>query len=120
GLYAILGLKNKHIAIMLMIELLIISIGSIVSGTFSGFLLGKLAFLGLNRLLHFPVSMAFVFSFDAAVKTFGLFMGVFFLTWILYVKNVKFAKPAKLIARKNEGETKPKSYLLLYLPDIIL
>ena len=45
GLYAILGMKKKHVAFVLLLESLITSLGSILIGIISGQIMGRFVFL---------------------------------------------------------------------------
>jgi len=59
GLYSILGLEKKHIAMVLFYETLYTSTISLVLGLLGGILIGKLLFLVLLRMIHFQTPIAF-------------------------------------------------------------
>ena len=54
GLYNILGLERNHIGIVMFLETIITSIGSLAGGIAAGIIGSKLALLLLLKLLHIP------------------------------------------------------------------
>ncbi|MCA9767153.1 MAG: FtsX-like permease family protein, partial [Carnobacterium sp.] len=53
GLYGILGLGKKHVAKILLLEMIATSLVSLVTGLITGQIFGKLFFMILNYLLNF-------------------------------------------------------------------
>lgn len=120
GLYAILGMKKKHVSRILMIESVIISSFSIVLGLIIGHLLGELAFLILNYVLKFGVNMSFPFTLTAVISTVGLFVLIFLVTLIYNISKVTFSNPIQLIKGKQTGEQEPKSSIFLFILSLVL
>lgn len=119
GLYAILGMKKKHVAFVLFIESLITSLGSILIGVISGQIIGRFVFLGLNYMLKFPVSMDYPFSIGVALLTAVVF-AIIFLTALLYnISQVTFSNPIQLVRGKQTGEKEPRSSILLFIISLI-
>lgn len=119
GLYAILGMKKKHVAFVLMIESLITSLGSILVGIISGQIIGRFVFLGLNYVLDFPVSMEYPFSLTAIVITFVGFTAVFSIALLYNISQVTFSNPIELVKGKQSGEKEPKSSILLFILSLV-
>lgn len=120
GLYAILGMKKKHVAFVLLLESLITSLGSILIGIISGQIMGRFVFLALNYLLKFPVSMDYPFSFVVALITFAGFTVIFFVALLYNISQVTFSNPIELVKGKQSGEKEPKSSIILFLLSVIL
>ena len=119
GLYAILGMKKKHIAFVLLIESLITSIGSIFIGIISGQIIGRFVFLGLNYVLKLPVSMEYPFSIETAGITVVGFTAIFFAALLYNISQVTFSNPIQLVRGKQTGEKEPKSSIVLFLLSLV-
>lgn len=120
GLYAILGMKKKHVSRILTIESLVTSSFSIIVGLIVGHLLGELAFLVLNYALKFGVKMSFPFTLNAVMITIGLFVLIFLVTLIYNITQVTFSNPIQLIKGKQTGEREPKSSIFLFILSLLL
>lgn len=115
GLYNVLGLEKKHVRKILWIESIIIGISSIGLGVIVGNLFGQLMFLFLNYLLKLPISMEYTLSLDSILLTNGLFISIFFITFLYNSIQVTFSNPIKLLKSGQEGEREPKSSPILFL-----
>lgn len=120
GLYAILGMKKKHVSRILTIESLVTSSFSIIVGLILGHLLGELAFLVLNYALKFGVKMSFPFTMNAVMITVGLFILIFLVTLLYNISQVTFSNPIQLIKGKQTGEREPKSSIILFILSLLL
>ena len=120
GLYAILGMKKKHVSRILTIESVVTSSFSIIVGLIVGHLLGELAFLVLNYALKFGVKMSFPFTLNAVLITIGLFVLIFLVTLIYNITQVTFSNPIQLIKGKQTGEREPKSSIFLFILSLLL
>ncbi|AEB31165.1 putative ABC transporter [Carnobacterium sp. 17-4] len=120
GLYAILGMKKKHVSRILTIESVVTSSFSIIVGLILGHLLGELAFLVLNYALKFGVKMSFPFTLNAVMITIGIFVLIFLVTLIYNITQVTFSNPIQLIKGKQTGEREPKSSIFLFILSILL
>lgn len=120
GLYAILGMKKKHVSRILTIESLVTSSFSIIVGLILGHLQGELAFLVLNYALKFGVKMSFPFTMNAVMITVGLFILIFLVTLLYNISQVTFSNPIQLIKGKQTGEREPKSSIILFILSLLL
>ncbi|MER2174451.1 MAG: ABC transporter permease [Carnobacterium sp.] len=120
GLYAILGMRKKHVSKILTIESVVTSSFSIIVGLIVGHLLGELSFLVLNYALKFGVKMSFPFTLNAVMITIGLFVLIFLVTLIYNITQVTFSNPIQLIKGKQTGEREPKSSIFLFILSLLL
>ncbi|HEP1839703.1 TPA: ABC transporter permease [Streptococcus suis] len=112
GLYNMLGMNKKKVALVASIELLfiffmVIMLGSALAGVFSNVL--YLIFVNLTNYsdLHFSVSpLAF------AMTTF-LFAGIFFILELLAIRTIGKTSPLILFRASEKGEKEPRGNLLL-------
>lgn len=119
GLYALLGLEKKHVAKVLFIEIVLISVVSIGFGVVAGQVAGKLSFMSLNYFLNFPVSMDYPVSLTTILVTGGMFFFIFLLALLYNLSQVTFSNPIKLLKGKSEGEKEPKSSVILFILSIV-
>lgn len=75
GLYHILGLEKRHVALLLILELFYTVLAGLALGILTGTLLYKAVFLLLCRILHEPMVLGFDFSVKAMENTGALFGG---------------------------------------------
>ncbi|HHT7815284.1 TPA: FtsX-like permease family protein [Streptococcus suis] len=112
GLYNMLGMNKKKVALVASIELLfifllVIVLGSALAGVFSNVL--YLIFVNLTNFsdLHFSISaLAF------AMTTF-LFAGIFFILELLAIRTIGKTSPLILFRASEKGEKEPRGNLLL-------
>lgn len=109
GLYNILGMEKRHIGKILVIENLLVSVASLVSGILCGILFSKLIHLVISWL--FGVAPPFGISVSAAALIYCviLFSVLFFLTLASNLWSIRLAKPVELLQGSNVGEKEPKS-----------
>lgn len=109
GLYSIMGLEKKNIAIILMIETLIVAVISIVIGIFSSLLFSKLFAFILLRLAHFSIAIPMPFVPAVLIKTILFFLVIFAV--ILFWNMISVAKnnPLALMNNEKTGEREPKA-----------
>lgn len=115
GLYAILGMKKLHVVRVLFLETLITGSIGILLGLIVGTVLGKLSFLALNYVLHFPAKMNFTLSAGTVLLTVGVFAAIFLIALLYNISQVTFSNPIKLMKGKQAGEKEPKSSIFLFL-----
>ncbi|CEJ72446.1 peptide ABC transporter permease [[Clostridium] sordellii] len=77
GLYALLGIENKEIGLLLFFETLIIGTAALVIGIISGIIFSKLMLMILLKLIGLNLTIAFTISFKGIFDTFILFMIIF-------------------------------------------
>jgi len=113
GLFNILGMEKKHIAGIMAIESLYVSVFSLVFGICGGILFSKLMLMLLLKLLKFKIPFGFEISPFALTVTLCLFAAIFLLTLLRNLSQVHLAKPVELLSGGNTGEREPKTKRLL-------
>lgn len=112
GLYNMLGMNKKKVALiasleLMMIFLLVVVLGSVLAGVFSNVL--YLIFVNLTNYsdLHFGIAPL------AFVMTAFLFAGIFFLLELLAIRTIGKTSPLILFRASEKGEKEPKGNVLL-------
>lgn len=108
GLYSVLGLDKKHIAVMMFWETLIIFGVVMVGGVLFGLVFSKLIFLTLLNMSGLPVNAAFTFSPKALYQTLVYFLAAYLINLIVNVIHVFRANPNELISEPKRGDKEPK------------
>jgi putative ABC transport system permease protein len=119
GLYSVLGLEKKHIAIMMICETLIMFGIVIIGGILFGLVFSKLLFLVLLNICRLPVDTAFSFSFNAVSQTFICFLVVYGLNLIMNLIQVFKSNPNDLIKGSKKGDMEPKRLWITALLGLI-
>lgn len=120
GLYSILGLEKKHIAIMMFFETLFIFCMVFAGGIILGVVFSKLLFLVLLNLASLPVSTEFALSFKALKITALFFIGVNTLNLIVNLIQVFRSNPNDLMKGARSGEKAPKRLWISALLGVLL
>ncbi|HEL1733119.1 TPA: ABC transporter permease [Streptococcus suis] len=112
GLYNMLGMNKKKVALVASIELffiflLVIVLGSALAGVFANVL--YLIFVNLTNYsdLHFSISPL------AFAMTAFLFAGIFFILELLAIRTIGKTSPLILFRASEKGEKEPHGNLLL-------
>ncbi|HEM3504132.1 TPA: ABC transporter permease [Streptococcus suis] len=112
GLYNMLGMNKKKVALVASIELLfifllVVVIGSALAGVFSNVL--YLIFVNLTNYsdLHFSISPL------AFAMTAFLFAGIFVILELLAIRTIGKTSPLILFRASEKGEKEPRGNLLL-------
>lgn len=112
GLYNMLGMNKKKVALiasleLMMIFLLVVVLGSVLAGVFANVL--YLIFVNLTHYsdLHFGIDPL------AFVMTAFLFAGIFFLLELLAIRTIGKTSPLILFRASEKGEKEPKGNFLL-------
>lgn len=112
GLYNMLGMNKKKVALiasleLMMIFLLVVVLGSVLAGVFANVL--YLIFVNLTHYsdLHFGIAPL------AFVMTAFLFAGFFFLLELLAIRTIGKTSPLILFRASEKGEKEPKGNVLL-------
>lgn len=108
GLYGILGLEKKHVAKILFVETILVTLATLALGTVIGLVFGRLFFFLLNYLLRMPAEMAYHFHWPNLLLMIGLFASIFLLAYLYNVSQVTFSNPIHLLKGQKEGEKEPK------------
>lgn len=115
GLYNILGMSKRHIAVVLLWETFYTCLIVIVGGLLAGILLSKLLLLLLCKILFFPVQFGFVVNLSSVGVTALLFAGIYLIALARNLLHVSLSKPVELLRGGNVGEKEPKTKILLTL-----
>lgn len=109
GLYHVLGMEKKHLAVTLFWESAYVLVISLLAGVIAGIVLDKLMFMLLIRMLGFSVPLGFFISPRAILSTVVLFVVVIFVNYIYDVVQIHSASPIELLRGSNVGEKEPKA-----------
>lgn len=120
GLYNILGMGKKNLAVVLMWESLFIAGISIVCGIFSGVVFSKLAELCLIKMLQGTAEFGMTVKFSSIWQTALLFAGIFLLIFINTLRQIHLTNPIELLHSENSGEKPPKANWLLALAGAVI
>ena len=113
GLFNILGMGKKNIAVILLWECLIILGISLVCGLFFGIALSKLAEIGLFFIMNGSADYSFSIDYSGVLMTVGIFALIFVVLYFNALIRVKHSSAVDLIKSENSGEKAPKANWLL-------
>ena len=113
GLYNILGLEKRHIALLCLWETLYCALAAIVGGIAVGILFSKLTLLLLLQIARLPVEFGFEISVPGIFATAALFAVLFALTLVCNLFRVSRSRPVELLHSDSAGEREPKTKRLL-------
>lgn len=119
GLYYVLGMEKRHIALVLFWETAFSALVSIGGGLICGMVLNKLACLLLLNIIHFETNMSLPVLPLALILTTLLFIAVFLLLYLSNLRQVRKADPIQLLQSVNVGEKEPKVKVLLVVVGLI-
>jgi putative ABC transport system permease protein len=120
GLYNILGLGKKNLALVLFLETLIILAISLAAGLFLGILFSKGAELLMVRILNQQATFQFTIEPASIINTIVLFCGIFALLFLNTMRQVQMANPIALLHSENTGEKPPKGNWFLAIIGALL
>lgn len=119
GLYNILGLERNHIGIVMFLETIITSIGSLAGGIAAGIIGSKLALLLLLKLLHIPSVLGFYISVKGIFTCLFMFGIIFLMILFLNLAKIHLSRPVELLRGNNTGEKEPAAKWLMALVGFI-
>ncbi len=120
GLYSVLGLDKRHIALMMLYETFIVFAIVMVGGIIFGLAFSKLLFLALLNLSGLPVNVDFTFSLRAFDQTFFYFLAVYAINLVINVIHVFRTNPNDLLKGHKKGDKEPKRLWLSAAIGIVL
>ncbi len=112
GLYHILGMEKRHVALILVLELFYTVLLGLGLGLLAGTVFYKAVLLLLCRILHAPRILGFEFSVSAFTETVVLFGMVFFLLAIHGVRQIFRSETTELLKSNQTAEREPKKPLV--------
>lgn len=113
GLYSLLGMDKKHIAKVVMYELLIIGSITILVGLAAGILFARLMFMLLLNIIQLKVDFKFRIETESVIATLTLFAAAFLVIIIVNSIRVFALKPIDLMQSSHTGEREPKAKWIL-------
>lgn len=116
GLYTVLGLEKKHIALIVFWENGLQILAALVFSIGLGIIGGRLIWMLLLRILETPEALPYVFSFQAISATVLLFSVLFLITTISSLIQIHFINPIDLL----HGEEKADRPVRFLIPKTIL
>lgn len=112
GLYNVLGMGKRHIAIVLGFEAAYTAAAGIVGGVLLGLLLQKLAVLLLCRLMQMDIAYGFYVSGEGIVGTAVLFGIILLFNLLLNLRRIHVQNPTELLRESSAGEREPKTRVI--------
>lgn len=109
GLYNVLGMGKRHIAIVLGFETLYTAFAGIIGGAALGMLLQKLAMLLLYRMMRMDIVYGFYVSGSAIAGTAILFGVILLFNLLLNLHRIHVQNPMELLRESSAGEREPKT-----------
>ncbi|HJD22840.1 MAG TPA: ABC transporter permease [Firmicutes bacterium] len=120
GLYNILGMGKRHLALVLLCECLIVAGISLAGGLLCGILFSKLGELAMIRILDGSVSFSFTVDIRSITTTLALFGVIFLLILLNSLRQIHLANPIELLRSESVGEKPPKANWALALAGVLL
>lgn len=120
GLYNMLGMGKRHIAIVLFCETWIVYLVSVAAGLFGGIAFSKLAELGLVNVMRGQAAYSFSLSGKALVQSAEVFGVIFVLLFLNALRQIRFSTALSLLRSENVGEKPPKANWFLGIAGVVI
>lgn len=120
GLYNMLGMGKRNIALILFFETLFIAVISLAAGILLGTVFSKLGEMWILKMTGSPIGYELSFSPFTAIMTLAVFTPAFVLLFINSVLRVRFSSAVALIKSENAGEKPPRANYFLGILGILL
>ena len=120
GLYHVLGLGKRHIALLCAIETLMTAAIALAAGLTLGVGLSFAAQLGLRATIREAVDFTFAVDAAALAETVLIYLVIFFLTLLVTVVKVGRGTAMSLLRSENHGEKPPRGNLVIALLGAVL
>lgn len=115
GIFNILGMEKKHLAIVLLAEAGMVAILSLAAGVLAGILFDKAMFLLICRMIGGEVALGFFVSGKVILQTVFWFCLIYLLICLKAVLTIQVSDPIKLLQGSSVGEKEPRAKWLLAL-----
>lgn len=115
GLYNILGMEKRHIAVMMFFENVFVFITVFVSGMILGMVFSKLMFLILMKMIAVSSVPKFQMEMTSVLMTGGYFLAIYFVTFLYNLCKIHLSNPVELLHGTEAGEKEPKTKILMTL-----
>ncbi|MCI8326767.1 MAG: ABC transporter permease [Lachnospiraceae bacterium] len=119
GIYNILGMEKYHISKILAAETCFTAVIAIAGGLITGIVFNKLMCMLLYKLMGFSAGIDFYVSGKGIRLSILLFLGIYFLTLIHDLLQLKLSNPIELLRGGNTGEREPKTKILMSILGVI-
>ncbi len=119
GIYNILGMEKRHIAMELFVETITIAITVIVCGLVTGIVFDKFLMMFLYKILEFETSIKFTISIQAICNSLIVYIILYSLTMVYNVLQVKLSNPIELLRGGNVGEKEPKTKIIMAIAGFV-
>ncbi len=120
GLYNILGMGKKHLAVLLLTETFILFFTTVGIGLLIGILLSKAAEAFMVMLLSGDVTYSLRFDVKAFLYTLLVFIPIFALTYINGLIKIKKSSALSLLHSEVTGEKPPKGNFIFGIMGILI
>ena len=120
GLYNILGLSRRDIAIVMFVETTSLALLTIGIGLLSGVLLSKIAELALMALIEAPQSYGINLSPSAIIDTIVLFLSINAIVYCKTLFDIHHTKTVNLLHSDSYGEKAPKANWLIAIIGLVI
>ncbi|GAA0070005.1 ABC transporter permease [Clostridium sardiniense] len=107
GMYLTLGMTTKDLTKLIFVENLGIMLASLGTGILSGAILGRLFYMGLNKVLN-SVEIPYSLNYKSFLLSVGIFALIFignFIFNIFYIKKVSIIDVIKSSKKKEAGKS---------------
>lgn len=119
GLYGILGLEKRHVARVLVWENLLTLGAGVICGIIIALVFGRLLFLVLIKMIHAVPGSVFSIAPTAYTIMLLLFLGIFVMTSLLNLRQVRVSSPIELMSSEKKGEKDSKLMIPLTILGVI-
>lgn len=120
GLYGVLGMGKKHIALVLFFEMVITSFIALFFGILLGSVFAELGELWILKMTGHQTVYGMTISFSAIKETLAVFVPAYTLLYLFAVVKIKGLSLISLMKSENEGEKAPKANYFLGVLGILM
>ena len=120
GLYNILGMGKKNLAVILIWETLIIAVFALTGGLLAGIAFSKFAELAMVNIIHGEVTFSFSLGLTSIWRTLTLFSVIFLLILLNTLRQIQLSNPIELLHSESAGEKPPKANWILALAGVVI
>ena len=120
GLYHVLGLGKRHLALLCAIETLITAAVALVAGLILGVALSFAVEMGLRSTVQAEMDFTFAVRGSVVAQTALVYLAIFLLTLISTLIKVGRGSAVSLLHSENCGEKPPKGNLFVALLGAVL
>ncbi|MDO4466083.1 MAG: FtsX-like permease family protein [Bacillota bacterium] len=120
GLYNILGMNKKNIAIVLFWETVFNLVISLSLGLLMGIVFSKIFELSIVNILEANIEYSMRVDFQGILYTIEIFSTIQAIIYLKSIASISLSNPIEMVKAENVGEKKPKANWFLGLAGFIL